>query len=213
MTRGCGKRVNGGLYVCCSLNPFGKPIEHFLIDPPFLYHHGSFRSPILVEKDGINHILLWVGAEYYPYVSDFIEETRRFGISKRIPKTFPIEKLTKKSMMLLVHPKAIIENYKELPVPTYCPKNNLDHFNNEEYCLGHSYQIAKPNQGDNQRKIGDTVYSVTPCDVKEDLIFKAGIFGRFPITNFDYITKDGHVDQRISEKIPSISLPINFVEE
>ncbi|MBE0427970.1 MAG: hypothetical protein IBX72_15185 [Nitrospirae bacterium] len=213
MVRGCGSRQPGGLYVCCGLSPKGKPIEHFLVDPPVPYEYGSFRSPVLIEKEEVNHILLWVGAEYYPYVTDFIEETRRFGVSKRIPKNFPIEKLTRGSMMFLVHPEAIIENYGILPNPVYCPKNKAEHFANEEYCLGHGYQIARPDQGDSKRKIGDTVYNVTPSEVKEDLVFKAGIFGRFPITNFDYITKDGHVDQSISAKIPSVSLPVNFAEE
>jgi hypothetical protein len=213
MVRGCGERVPGGLYACCELSPFGDPVEHFLIDPPIPYGGSSFRSPILIEKKGVNHILLWVGAEYYPYVTDFIEEARLFGISKRIPKNFPIEKLTRCSMMFLVHPKAIIENYRILPNPEYCPKDKPEHLVNEEYCLGHGYQIARPNHGESQRRIGDTVYSVTPCGVKEDFIFKAGIFGRFPITNFDYITKDGYIDQDISAKISSISLPVNFVEE
>ena len=83
--RGCGKRVKGGLYACCGLSPNGKPIEHFLIDPPGPYKGEPFRAPIIQEERDVKHLVFWVGAQHYPFCPDFIEETRNFGVSKRIP--------------------------------------------------------------------------------------------------------------------------------
>ncbi len=213
ITRGCGKRKAGGLYVCSGLSPFGMPLEYFIIDPPYPFDGEAFRSPILFEREGKNHIMMWVGADNYKYCSDFLEETRHFGVSKRIPADYPIEKLSEGSMMFLVHPKAIIENFSILPPPEYCPKENPEHEANMEYCIGHSYQIAEPTEGKFSRKIGDAVYDVFPCEEfgTDQCVFKAGTFLRMPITHFDHIKDNGRVSPSIAEK--QTGLPINFEEE
>ena len=173
MTRGCGKRKPGGVYICTKLSPHGAPLEEFIIDPPEAYEGEKFRVPIIFEKNGKNHLLFWVGKEFYPFPSDFIEEVRRFGASKRVPVEFPIQKLSVGSLMFFVHSLAIIKNHAVLPPPPLCPKHLKTHLSNETYCLGHSYQIASAN-AEGRRKIGDTVYEVKPVTPNIPLEFARG---------------------------------------
>ncbi len=187
----------------------GKPLEEFLIDPPVPYIMDPFRAPQFIERNGINHLLLWVGAEHYPFVSDFIEEIKQFGCSKRIPRDFPIEKLQRESMMLIVHPKAIIKNHNEFPATEYCPVDKPLHYKNEEYCLGQTYHFAIPNEGDNFRIIGDTRYKVTPLEISFQPEYLAGSFLTLPITNIDYVmTEDKRVDPTVTQKETEIQLNI-----
>lgn len=212
MMRGCGKRRPGGLYICSELSPFGVPIENLIIDPP-LEHEGKLaRAPIIFEKNGINHLLFWVGEEHYPYPSDFIEEARRFGVSKRISISFPIEKLEEGSMMFFIHSKAIIDGYEALPQPEYCPKNNTQHLNNAEHCLGHVYQLA-PSTNGSHRQIGDTVYQVYPAEesTTKNLRYKPGIFLRMPVTNIDHVLENGRPNPEIAEK--QVRVPLCYTTE
>ena len=114
----CGARVRGGLYLCVELSGWGRPLEWFVIDPPRPWSTGAFRSPILVPNPatGAIDVVVWVGAESYPYAPDFLEEARVMGISQRIPRTFPVKRLTPfRSTMILVHPKAFPMVDEETP--------------------------------------------------------------------------------------------------
>ena len=210
MNRGCGKRKPGGVYICTKLSAHGVPLEEFIIDSPRLYEGETFRVPIIFEKDGMNHLLFWVGKEFYPFPSDFIEEVRRFGASKRVPVDFPIHRLSAGSLMFFVHALAIIHNYDVLPPPPSCPKRLDSHLRNEIYCLGHSYQIA-PANCEGRRKIGDTVYHVTPATADVPLDFAPGIFLRLPVTDIDHVLyKDGKADPRIMERESEVKIPLNY---
>jgi len=215
MIRGCGSRKPGGVYICSELKPGGLPLEIFIIDPPIPYEADKpFRVPIIIERGGTNHLLFWVGKEHYPFTSDFIEEARLFGASKRVLANFPIEKLANSSMMFFVHPEAIIENYQRLPPPEYCPKDKTKHLSNDEYCIGHVYQVATASDDDGTRRIGDTTYQVYPTEViPERLTFKPGIFLRLPITDIDNVLKDGKPHPEVTKKADSVKIPINYVEE
>ena len=213
MTRGCGKRKPGGVYICTKLSPHGVPMEEYIIDPPEFYEGERFRVPIIFEKNGRNHLLFWVGKEFYPYPSDFIEEARCFGASKRVPVEFPIQKLSAGSLMFFVHSLAIIKNHGVLPPPPLCPKKLKSHLSNEKCCLGHSYQVA-PANCEGRRKIGDTVYNVKPVTPDAPLEFLPGIFLRLPITDIDHIVhKDGKPDPRIKEREPEVKIPLNYTFE
>ena len=110
MERSCGMRVDGGLYACVGISPFGKDIEYFCIDPPKPVDLKPFRAPILMERENedICDMAVYIGKQYYPFVSDFLEESRMMGISRRIPRTFPVERLTaNESKMLFIHERAI----------------------------------------------------------------------------------------------------------
>lgn len=123
--RGCGKRKEGGLYACTGKSSTGLPVEAFIIDPAIEWTNGPFRGVQWVERpDGVYDILLWVGEEHYPHLSDFVEEGRKMGFSKRIPingSENNYEKITfGSSRMLLIHPNAIINTPYTLN-----PQNNL----------------------------------------------------------------------------------------
>src|SRR5258706_16194102 len=87
--RGCGDRESGGVYAESGLSPWGRPLEEFLIDPPLPIPEGldlvnkpqlwqrvlSQGEPALDEEGlPIYDLLIWVGAEHYPYCPDYIEE-------------------------------------------------------------------------------------------------------------------------------------------
>lgn len=138
VVRGCGVRKAGGVYWETGTSPGGKPLEHFIVDPPVLVDRGALGiAPVgvkLMERDGVWHVMDWVGDVFYPNVMDFLEETRRFGVSRRLPKNLDFAKITDKSRLLLVHSKAWIENRDDYWVarPAMgeqypCPKLCADH--------------------------------------------------------------------------------------
>jgi len=110
--RGCGRRKRGGIYGECGLSRWGRPLEDFLMDPPVLVDPPALGvSPIgvtLIEDPatGSTHIVDWVGEEHYPNVCDLLEETRRFGLSRRLPRTLDFGRLDAHSRILLVHRRA-----------------------------------------------------------------------------------------------------------
>ena len=211
--RGCGKRKPGGVYICTKLSPYGVSLEELIVDPPEAYDGGKFRVPIIFEKNEKNHLLFWVGKEFYPFPSDFIEEVRRFGASKRVPVDFPVQKLSVGSLMFFVHSLAIIKNHDVLPPPPLCPKRMKSHLSKETYCLGHSYQVAPANY-EGRRKVGDTVYDVKPAQTELSLEFEPGIFLRLPVTDIDHVVyKDGKPDPRVQEKASEVKIPLNYTLE
>ncbi len=124
VTRGCGTRVAGGIYAEVGLAPpgMGRPLEDFLVDPPtklnreMLTALGVTAVGVSLHKDahGTWHVLDWVGSESYPNVADFLEEVRRFGLSRRLPKTLEFAKLTLGSRIVLIHARAHLNNHDEL---------------------------------------------------------------------------------------------------
>lgn len=132
--RGCGAaRTAGGAYAECGFGPGGEPLEHFLSCPPVVIDPPALGlTPIgvkLIERAGVWHILDWVGSQHYPNVADFIEEVRRFGLSRRLAKTLDFAKLTPDSRILLVHARAAVTHFGQyadhwLGVKyNRCPKN------------------------------------------------------------------------------------------
>ncbi len=189
------------------------PIEEYLIDPPEFVGGVRFRGPIILEKNGARPLVFWVGKEFYPYPSDFIEEVRRFGASKRVPIDFPIEKLSRWSLMFFVHSRAIVGDYQTLPPPPLCPKRLESHLANQTYCLGHSYRVAPANH-EGRRKIGDAIYEVEPLPAEASPHYAPGIFLRLPITDIDHVVhKSGKADPRVLGKAEEVKVPLNYVSE
>jgi hypothetical protein len=141
--RGCGEREPGGVYVECGVGPGGTPIETFLFDPPLPLPEGvdlvnkpqlwlrtdpASGEPVLdAQGKPIYDVLVWVGAEHYPEAADYIEETRRLGASRRLNPQMDLTRITRWSRMLLAHPRAIIENWREMEPPQRCCKNQAYH--------------------------------------------------------------------------------------
>jgi len=112
LSRGCGSRVPDALYACIPTSPYGKPAEYFIVDPaiPFnLPPDHNIRAPFYYpDPSGTYHLLMGVGVTYYPFVSDFIEEAKVMGVSKRLPQNFDYSKLDPQySNLILIHKRAI----------------------------------------------------------------------------------------------------------
>lgn len=118
--RGCGFRMEGGVYWEVGLSENGKPLETFILCPPVRISHivqeGLRVAPqgvSLLERDGVWHVLDWVGSIFYPNVADFLEEARRFGVSRRCElQAEQYAKLTKESRLLTMHSAAWIDHVK-----------------------------------------------------------------------------------------------------
>lgn len=119
--RGCGTRVKGGVYLVCGLGPNGQPVEHFIVDAPIPVDDELRRElgisavgvRLAEHRNGPPHVFDWVGETHYPNVADFVEEVKRYGMSRRAPTTFDFNKLRPGSMQMLVHAKACIERPAE----------------------------------------------------------------------------------------------------
>jgi hypothetical protein len=162
--RGCGERKPGGVYAECGLSPFGSPLEHFLLDPPLPLPEGvdlvnkpqlwlrtdpASGLPVLDPETErpIYDLLIWVGAEYYPEATDYIEETRQLGASRRLNPQMDLSKLTRRSRMLLAHPRAIIASWRDLLPPEQCKKGRPNH----DRCFsGEVYQHGKIQPGEQE---------------------------------------------------------------
>lgn len=124
-TRGCGERQRGGLYVEVGSEEGDTSILELIVDPMRSIDPKEIgvtpRGVHLVELDGVNHIVDIVGAKHYPTPAHFVEEMVRLGISRRISKTFPFEKLDpSKSRLILLHRRAFVQG-QDVGYQT-CPK-------------------------------------------------------------------------------------------
>jgi hypothetical protein len=151
--RGCGEREPGGVYIECGLSPHGRPLEDFLIDPPLPPPEGKGKEELANKpqlwvrtartdpgdpsteyvvmnpgtKQPIVDLLLWIGAEYYPYVSDYIEEVRRYGASRKLNPNLDFSQLTRWSRMILIHPYALNTLWEQQQRPRTCAKSIPGH--------------------------------------------------------------------------------------
>jgi hypothetical protein len=117
--RGCGRRQRGGIYIeagkCTVPSRRCRPIWDFLIDPPQPIAGLNIpnRGVMIRERpdgSGVYDVYDRVGEKFYPNVADFVEETRRMGLSRRLGANTDFDKLTTDSMIFLAHPKAIVTN-------------------------------------------------------------------------------------------------------
>ena len=140
--RGCGDREPGGIYAESGLSPRGRPLEEFLIDPPLPIPAGLdlVNKPQTWQRllpsgepalDGeglpIFDLLIWVGQEHYPYCPDYLEETIRFGASRRLNPNLDLSLLSRSSSMILAHPLVINTAWQEQRPPETCKKEVPDH--------------------------------------------------------------------------------------
>ena len=114
--RGCGSRKSGAIYAEVGVGPNGMPVEHFLVDPPIKIDKAEYGlSDVgvkLVEREGVYHIFDIIGEAFYQ-VADYVEETRRFGASRRLPSTLDFSKLTADSRLILLHKRAWTDKFEE----------------------------------------------------------------------------------------------------
>lgn len=149
--RGCGTRIAGALYISCPLSKDGVPLEKFLMDPPVYevevdgemvpISEAFGLSPLgvtLVEMGGVCHVIDIVGSQHYPNVTDFLEEVRFAGLSRRISKGTDFSKLTRDSKIVVAHARGHIEEHaryfanEEVGEMRDCPRQDELHQTVEE---------------------------------------------------------------------------------
>ena len=226
--RGCGEREQGGVYVECGLSPYGSPLEHFLIDPPRPLPEGLdiINKPQLWEDPatGITHLLIWIGGEHYQFTPDYVEETKRFGASRRLNPNLELSRLTRESHMILAHPRAMNTLWEEHVLPQVCQKHiprhdaaslfilNSDSAQKAGPCLFKLWELV-PHEAATEvlelegespiclRSVGSTIYQYRPTGESAEGL-QPGLFAALPITGFALIQyEDGTVNESAKAKL------------
>jgi hypothetical protein len=210
--RGCGiSRKKGGVYLECGLSPGGRPLEHFVFDPPKPYIVDAKRGVQLVQVAGVNHVIDYVGEAHYPYPSDILEEVRAHGLSRQVSSTAIAGRLSRSSKVLLVHAKAILVNAAEIDpyleprrlrgaCAHYVATGSLEHLSLPAVpCTRHSYAFAPATRTEalGARALflraftPHTLYPVEPAvPGAPEPRWESGIIAALPITNISVITSD-----------------------
>ena len=236
--RGCGKRSAGMVYLEVSTSPYGLPLEHYLVDQPVKIDASALGLSSIgvkiiessMSKDGkANHVWDIVGERHYLNVCDVIEEGRRFGFSRRLPRTLNFSLLNEKSRLILLHPRAYIDNYPDYAKSPgdngACPKKLLEHDpwydeGSAIFCIGQIWQDIEGGKSTgtkprlvvrNMPSFGYMGYcppeGVTPQR-------SLGIFASFPISRIVVIRDDeaGEHEQAY-ENAQQANLPVEIVDE
>lgn len=137
IVRGCGTRKKGGIYAEVPLSPFGMPFEYFLFDPAIVIDARELGiTPVGVKlikrpAEDVYDVYDIIGADSYPNVADFVEEGRRFGLSRRLAQSLDFSLLSEKSKLILLHSRAFIANpeaFHPACARTFdCPKDITEH--------------------------------------------------------------------------------------
>lgn len=227
--RGCGERVPDGIYAECGLSDRGSPLEAFLIDPPQPLPEGLdiINKAQLWQHptSSIWHLVIWVGAVHYPHMADYIEEVRRFGVSRRIGAHVDISLLTPgQSMMIFAHPRARLTSWEDRSRALNCRKNRAGHAENDTEhppagpCLFKTYDLIAPEDGTPlidipgeralfERTIGSTTYTYSPTG-ESDSGLKPGLFAMLPLHGFALVRGEGgRVDETKAKKLSDSKMP------
>lgn len=235
--RGCGQRKKGGVYLTVAEGPGGKPIEHFLIDPPIpvdLQQLGiGPRGVHLVQRGNIWHVFDVVGTKHYPNVADFVEEARLLGISRRAELP-DYSVLTPESKLVLIHQRAFINNWQELfrqlsreegqtfrcvsPYPEIADR----HERHKEMCAGlwwHDVEGMRDEEGSGCRIYGmrDLPCGHSYAGYRADCNFfpeyKYAIFGSFPLGGIEVVEDpDDRTHVPKETRARQSRLPVTVVE-
>jgi hypothetical protein len=238
--RGCGTRVRGAVYIESGLSSGGLPLESFLICPPTLIDTKRLGiTPVgtkFLVRDGVNHVIDWVGSEGYPNVSDFTEEVRKFGLSRRISRSVDFSKLTPDSRILLVHSRAYVTNFEKYaacwilretvspghPVPR-CSKHVEGHDQKipPSGCCGVWHQDvtgAAPIPGAGEPRLSTRrmpSFSYQCFSRPKDVVsgYLPAIFASFPITRIVAIKGEPGEDAENRKKLAATTVPTDLEDE
>jgi len=107
--RGCGKRKAGAVYLALGVGEGGREVWDYLLDPPVPVAREPWQGVEVVQENETAVVLGdYVSEADYPTIAHFVEEVRRFGLSRLIPRTFDFERLRGKEVYLaLFHRKAV----------------------------------------------------------------------------------------------------------
>jgi hypothetical protein len=242
VARGCGSRERGGVYAEVGLSAGGSPIESFLIDPPELMDCAKLgispRGTTIIPHGGLHHLVDWVGSKFYPNVSDFIEEARRFGLSRRLAKNIDFSKLTPGSRIILLHARAHVdaESFRKFsdswvyreevreghPRPR-CPKGIGEHDQDDTpaCCAGFFWQDVEggsPVEGQTDPRLVEVTmpsFTYQAYARPEGLVpnYTVAAFASFPIGRLVGIRDSEAVDESNMELLGKSSLPTALEDE
>ncbi len=171
------------------------------------------RAPIVQEKEGIKDLIFWVGQEFYPFCPDYIEETRLFGVSKRIPVTMDLSGIVPfRSHMHFIHPRAIADT---VAPAENCPRDLPLHHKGDEFCIKALYYFVDAIQTDKGyiRQIGSTSYYIPLLLKNACPEYSPGFFLSLPFTHMEYVMpEDGKIDERI-KKAKDLGAEIMLMDE
>ncbi|GGB70567.1 hypothetical protein [Deinococcus soli (ex Cha et al. 2016)] len=214
--RECGAgRTAGSIYVECGLSLTGVPLEQYLHDPPIPVEPAqlglSSQGVTIIEDDkGVRHIVDMVGASHYPYPSDFIEEARLMGVSRKVPKTTDLRGITSASMLILVHARASVVNAAAVSAASdmICP--NARHKPGED-CAGLHWVVAEENDGPGRRRLNCGTYELTPrAPGAPTPVLQHAFFMAVPITAMTVIANhDGSVDEAAQKSAGRAGVPVS----
>ena len=207
----CGKgRTTHGLYVECGQFNHGlMDIEHALLDPPQPYDFAGFG----LSKIGVNvlpdgNIVDWVGEEHYPYPADFIEEARVMGISRKISPQTDLSLVTSRSLLILVHAKAVASQPGHLHHGS-CPSTQHSH---GQACAMQHWNIPGADDSSTQRHTTQGSYTVYPQASSPQ--YQPGVFMVIPITNLTVITDpQGHTKLSASKAVLTSGITPSYSRE
>jgi len=242
--RGCGTRIAGGIYAVCPMGKGGRPVEEFLFDPPLTLPERLNLAPqgvaVLPRSEDdtsapVTHLADWVGSKYYPNVADFIEEVRRFGLSRRLPRSLDFTSFGVESRIFLVHSRAILvhpERYRpeasEGVCAFHCPKQESSHEEGATMCAGMWWEDVDggtPVENDDEatawaenRLVMRSMESFSyegmrrPDGVRGSAI--AGFFASFPIFGIEVVRdrNKGKHEQAL-EHLKDCPLDVDLVDE
>lgn len=199
--RGCGMRIAGGIYIEVDLvdgnEPGSVPFESTIVCPAAPVDVDALGiSPVgvkLINVNGTYHVFDWIGSQHYPNVADFVEESRRMGISRRLAKTLDFDLLTRDSRLILIHARASIDNvadYHRVIGPIECPRGlDPDH---DDHCLGVSWRDLDPRTTATagRRDMPSFTYpgSATPDTIAP--VYRPAIFMSLPISRLAVVRDD-----------------------
>lgn len=114
-SRGCGKPKKNGVYIRGSYVEDGVPITQYMHCHPRPFDIKLPTRGVLIRKgpDGNYHAFKRVGLKHYPSCYGWALELIRKGPSVLIKKETDLSLLGPDSKLVLVHPRAIIENANE----------------------------------------------------------------------------------------------------
>jgi hypothetical protein len=227
VTRGCGRRLAGAIYAELGVAPTGRPVEDFLIDPPVKIDLDvAVQGVTWIERDGVWHMADWVGSKYYPNIADFVEEVRRFGLSRRIPSSSDFSRITPESRLLMVHSRAIIHNvgdYRRSEFGPYaCPQNIDDHIRVkvQETCAGMWWEDIEGGEPDEEtgamiREMPAFTYAATARKEGIEPDYEPGFFASFPVGRLAIVNDKERQDyiQSLVKKTDSAKVSVQIVEE
>ena len=197
--RGCGPcRTEYDIYAEMALQCY--PDGSFLVDPPLPLSPAAFGVQALGVKDfldehGVTHLIDIVGAEHYPEVTDYLTESQRMGISRKLSSAFPFGRLTLGSHLYLAHRRARVTNHRQFTgIEGFtCP---VLHVSGDD-CLHLTYHAGE-RDAQGQREVPGGPYPMRPQGL-HDGKFEMAIFMRVPITHLTVV--EGPNRQHLTERL------------